>query len=114
MRLRLFRLIHNGAYTAKRSNKNANKKTFVAKSRTLVVTLKMRFFRFDVDYEIHDGETPKIHGGGAPRDELTVMSVHLHHMCAEKRCASGSRDVEEVLGRACRSHNGIPGEDLWG
>ena len=36
------------------------------------MTLKMRFFRFDVDDEIHDGGTPKIHGGGAPRDELTV------------------------------------------
>ena len=81
MRLRLFRLIHNGAYTAKRSNKNANKKTFVAKSRTLVVTLKMRFFRFDVDDE---SGTLKIYGGGARRDELTVMSVHLHHMCAKK------------------------------
>ena len=89
MRLRLFRLILNGQYNA---GKKEHKKTYVAKSRILVVTLKMRFFRFDVDDE---NGTPKIHGGGARMDELTVMSVHLHYMCAKKAVKEGAQALKE-------------------
>ena len=83
MRMKLFRLIHDGRITRGRYRRKTKiKKILMAKSRILVVTCKMRFFRFDVDDDIH--------GGGAPRDELTVMSVHSHPKCASKDVEKGS------------------------
>ena len=74
MRMKLFRLILDGTYVSKQS---ATKKRQLARNRILVVTCKMRFFTFDDD-------DWNAHGGGNPKDQLTVMSVHLHYCCAKK------------------------------
>lgn len=74
MRMRLFRLRHDGLYRKKVKNRPNTSK--MARSRILVVTCKMRFFR--------------LHGGGGVLDELTLMNCHLHFMTAKKGVANAS------------------------
>ena len=53
----------------------------MAVSRFLVVTCKMRFFK-------PESTSSDIHGSGEAEDELTFMSVHLHHMTAKKEVSN--------------------------
>ena len=89
MRMRLFRLRHDGEYRAKRrsgSNKKRKDRTqHMACSRILVVTCKMRYFRLLP-------ESDGLHGGGEeqePIDEISFMTCHLHHNTAKKELVSG-------------------------
>ena len=72
MRMLLFELRHDGLFKPSKKNKTGHKT--MAKTRILVVSCKMRFFRF--------------HGGG---DELVLMNVHVHRMTAKKEISEGSR-----------------------
>jgi hypothetical protein len=88
MRMRLFRLRHDGPYRHK--GKRRNKQVHIAVSRILVVTCKMRFFRLQ-------RESDELHGGGGatkPHDEVSLMTCHLHHTTATKEI---SRQPAQVL-----------------
>ena len=42
-----------------------------------------------------DGKPDTIHGGGVQKDELVVMTIHLHHATAKKDVSDGSRSFRE-------------------
>lgn len=84
MRLLLFELRNDGWFkpTTKRNKGGQNKvgAKKMAHTRILVVSCKMRFFRF--------------HGGG---DELVLMNVHVHRMTAKKEVSEGARAFKQLF-----------------
>ena len=73
--LRLFRFREDGTYKAKKKTGDGARK--MARSRILIVSCRMRFFRFPLEEDTLE-------------EELVVVSVHLHHMTAKKEVQNGA------------------------
>ena len=76
--LRLFRFREDGTYKAKTGKKKkSDGPRKMARSRILIVSCRMRFFKFPL---IED----------TPEEELVVVSVHLHYQTAKKEVSNGA------------------------
>ena len=75
--LRLFRFREDGIYKAKKTKERSGGAKKMARSRILIVSCRMRFFKFPL---IED----------TPEEELVVVSVHLHYQTAKKEVSNGA------------------------